>query len=296
MRDLSHAIIGRTIFGADWAGHAAVLAPCADVFLDHTGRKINSVGGGPPEWVPVAHNRRWRRARGTYDEVFFEILRRRRAADDPGSDILGALCQTDLSDREVRENATTTYVAGHITVHLPLAWLWQLVAEHPEVGERLNDELAGLDGRPPGADDLPRLTYVDAVVREALRLYPPLALQARTPLEDDEIGGRLIPSGVRLFISSYISHRHPDYWKDPERFDPERFLDERAAGRPAYAWFPFALGPRECIGIHFAMMELRLVVAAIAQAFRFERVHERPAFTQDIALRPQPGVAVSVVA
>jgi cytochrome P450 len=106
----------------------------------------------------------------------------------------------------------------------------------------------------------------------------------------------LIPKGVRLFISSYISHRHPDYWDEPERFDPERFLDARAAARPAYAWFPFALGPRECIGIHFALMELRLVVAAIAQAFRFERVHDRPGFTQDIALRPVPGVRVRVVA
>ena len=159
------------------------------------------------------------------------------------------------------------------------------------MGEKLQAELAGLDGRPPRADDLPQLPYVDAVVREALRLYPPLALQARTPLQDDAIEGRRIAKGVRLFISSYVSHRHPDYWEDPERFDPERFLDGRAAERPAYAWFPFGLGPRECIGVHFAMMELRLVVAALAQAFRFERVHDRPGFTQDIALRPQPEVS-----
>ena len=296
MRDLSHAIIGRSIFGADWAENAAVLMPAADVFLDHTGLKINSVGGGPPEWIPVAHNRRWRRARRAYDEVFYDILRRRRERGDPGGDILGALCRTDLSDSEVRENATTTYVAGHITVHLPLAWLWQLVAEHPEVGERLRDELVALDGRPPGLDDLPRLPYVDAVVREALRLYPPLSLQARTPLRDDVIEGSRIPSGVRLFISSYVSHRHPDYWDDPERFDPGRFLDGRAAERAPYAWFPFGLGPRECIGIHFALMELRLVVAGIAQAFRFEPVMERPGITQDIALRPQPDVSVRIAA
>jgi cytochrome P450 len=291
MRDLSHAIIGRVLFGADWEANAAVLAPAADVFLDHTGHKINSVGGGPPEWVPTAENRRWRRARQAYDEVFHRLLRERRARSDPGDDYLGALCRMGLSDREVRENATTAYVAGHITVHLPLAWLLQLVAEHPDVGERLRSELGD---RPPALEDLPRLTYVDAVVRETLRLYPPLALQARTPLRDDVIGGHRIPKGVRLFISSYVSHRHPDYWDEPERFDPDRFLDGRAAERAPYAWFPFALGPRECIGVHFALLELRLIVATLAQAFRFEPHAGRPATTQDIALRPVPGVSVRV--
>jgi cytochrome P450 len=290
MRDLSHAIIGRVIFGEDWAANAAVLAPAADVFLDHTGHKINSVGGGPPEWVPTAENRRWRRARQAYDETFYRLLRERRARQDAADDYLGVLSRMDLSDEEVRENATTAYVAGHITVHVPLAWLLQLVAEHPEAGERLRAELGDEE---PGVDDLPRLAYVDAVVRETLRLYPPLALQAREPLRDDVIAGHEIPKGVRLFISSYVSHRHPDYWDEPERFAPGRFLD--GAERAPYAWFPFAFGPRECLGVQLALLELRLIVAMLGQAFRFEPLAARPATTQDIALRPVPGVSVRAV-
>ena len=143
-----------------------------------------------------------------------------------------------------------------------------LLCEHPEAAQRLRAELAAvLAGRAPTLDDLPRLPFAWMVMRESLRLYPPLGLQARSPIVDDDVRRHRIPTGPLVFLSAYTCHRHPDFWDSPKEFDPG-LTEERSAGRPAHAWMPFTLGPRECSRDRLALMEVGLVIAAIAQRYR----------------------------
>jgi cytochrome P450 len=175
-----------------------------------------------------------------------------------------------------------------------LAWTTFLLCRHPEADDRLRAEVAGaLGGRTPTAEDLPRLSYTRRVIEESLRLYPPVWATVRDAIADDEIGDYHIPARSMVILSPYATHRHPDFWPDPEAFDPDRFLPERSAGRPRFAWYPFLGGPHQCIGQEFAMMEMVLAVAMMAQAFHLRlapgaRAEPRPMVT----LRPRGGMPV----
>src|SRR5262249_3699566 len=153
-----------------------------------------------------------------------------------------------LSDTELSDELQALLVAGHTTTASALAWTWHKLSEHPQVRGQIEEESrAVLAGRAPGLDDLPRLGYTRRVIAEVLRLYPPPWLTARTPTEDDELGGYRIPAGSLVLLSPYVTHRHPAVWAAPERFDPNRFAPEASAARPAFAYFPFGGGPRRCI-------------------------------------------------
>src|SRR5205823_677849 len=171
------------------------------------------------------------------------------------------------------------------------AWTFYLLGQHPAAARRLQAEVdAVLDGRPPTLADVPRLTYTLMVFQEALRLYPPGWIISRTPRQDDTIGGYHIPTGSTVVISQYVLHRHPDYWDRPLRFDPERFADR---GAPAY--FPFAAGPRVCIGNNFALLEARLVIATVAQRYRLELVPGHPVEPEPlVTLRPRHGLLMTL--
>ena len=144
-----------------------------------------------------------------------------------------------------------------------------MLSEHPEARELIEEEcLAVLAGRSPRLEDLPRLGDTRRVIEETLRLYPPTWLTARSPGEDDSIDGYAIPAGALVLLSPYLTHRHPEVWDDPERFDPDRFMAARAATRPAFSYFPFGGGPRRCIGSAFATMEMQMIVATVAQHYR----------------------------
>jgi cytochrome P450 len=176
---------------------------------------------------------------------------------------------------------------------LTLSWTISLLCRHPEAADRLRDEVDSLGGRTPAADDLPRLSYTRRVIEESLRLYPPVYATLRDAVADDEIGSYHIPARSMIILCPYVTHRHPDFWPDPEAFDPDRFLPERSADRPRFAWYPFLGGPHQCIGQEFAMMEMVLALAMIARAFRFDlapgaRVEPRAMYT----LRPRDGVPV----
>jgi cytochrome P450 len=144
-----------------------------------------------------------------------------------------------------------------------------VLSEHPEARELIEEEcLAVLGGREPRLEDLPSLAETRRVIEEVLRLYPPTWLTARSPVEDDSLGGYVIPAGALVLLSPYLTHRHPAVWDDPERFDPDRFIPDRAAMRPPFAYFPFGGGPRRCIGSAFATMEMQMIVATVAQRYR----------------------------
>ncbi|MFQ5656411.1 MAG: cytochrome P450, partial [Candidatus Methylomirabilales bacterium] len=201
-----------------------------------------------------------------------------------------------MSEREVRDQVMTLFVAGHEPTATALAWTWYLLLKHPGVEQQLQTELATvLGGRVPTSQDLPKLTYTRMVIDEAMRLYPPTWITARTPIQDDEIGGYHIPANSVVLLSPYVTHRHPAFWEEPDVFDPTRFTPGRVAGRSRYAYFPFGGGPRMCMGKGFALTEALLIVAMVAQAYRLHLVPGHPIGPQPmIALRPRHGVLVTL--
>jgi cytochrome P450 len=302
MDELSRQIMGRSLFGEDWPAHQAAIGPATNVFIDHIQRKMEVRGGGVPAWVPTPRtDRRFNAARTVYDEAVLGVIAERRRTGARGNDMLSGFMELRngegqlLGDQELRDHLTQTFIAGHVTVRNVLAWTWYLLSEHPDAAERLRAELAGvLAGRAPALDDLPRLPFTSMVMHESLRLYPPLGLQARSPIVDDEIRGHRIPAGALAFLSAYVSHRHPDFWERPEEFDPDRFSEARSAGRPEHAWLPFTLGPRECLGIHFALIEVHLVIAAIAQRYRLALIPGARVETEMyLALEPRYGLPMT---
>jgi cytochrome P450 len=243
---------------------------------------------------------RARRPATALHAVVQEIIERRLAApDDDRDDLLALLLAArdeDTGERMdptlLRNQVLTLFVAGHETTSNALAWTWYLLSTNPGVAERLRVELAqALGGRTPTIDDLPQLRYARMVVEESMRLYPPAWATSRNPTEDDEIDGVRIAKGTLVFLSPYLTHRHPDFWPHPERFEPERFEPERVKDRHRFAYFPFGGGPHLCIGETFAMTEATLVLATLAQRFRLDLApgaHVEPAPL--VTLRPRDGL------
>jgi cytochrome P450 len=169
-----------------------------------------------------------------------------------------------------------------------------LLAQHPQVGAQVRGEVSSvLAGRAPTLADLPRLALTRRVIDETLRLYPPVAAIAREAYGPDEIDGYAIPAKSGVMMSPYVTHRHPAFWQDPERFDPDRFTPENSATRPRFAYFPFSGGPRLCIGETFALMEAQLIVAMMLQRYRLTLVDPRPLVPEPtLTIRPRGGLVM----
>ena len=197
-----------------------------------------------------------------------------------------------MTDQQVKDEVLTLLTAGHETTGAALAWGWSLLGQHPKVQIDVHDEAhARLQGRGATFDDLPHLPLARAVFEEALRLYPPAYGQAREAIEADEIHGFAIPAKATIALCQYVTHRHPDFWEQPEAFQPERFLPAQAATRPRFAYFPFGGGPRVCIGNSFALTEGTLVLATVLQKFWVELVAGHPVVPDTpFTLRPKYGV------
>jgi cytochrome P450 len=170
-----------------------------------------------------------------------------------------------MTEQQLRYEMWTLLNAGHETTATTLGFAFGLLSLHPEARERVEAEADGLDTSTPEVSDLPALAFTERVVRETLRLYPPAWGTGRECLEDDELDGFRIPAKSIVTTLFYVTHEHPDYWEAPGRFDPDRFLPGRSAGRPAEAWTPFGLGGRRCIGEDFALMEATFAIALVAR-------------------------------
>jgi cytochrome P450 len=190
----------------------------------------------------------------------------------------------------------TFLLAGHETTALSLSWTWYLLSQNRSVEATLEQELRKvLGGRMPNFSDLPQLCYAEAVIKESMRLYPPAWSLARTAAKDCEIASYRIPAGANVVMSQWIMHRDPRFYEDPERFNPERWFSEATQRLPRFAYFPFGGGARLCIGASFAMMEAVLLLAAIAQKFRFELVPGHPIIpVPSITLRPKYGMKMTL--
>ena len=250
-----------------------------------------------PRWWPSPANFRFRRAAKVLDGLVFGIIEeRRKQAPATHGDLLELLMAaryddgTGMTDRQLRDEVMTIVLAGHETTANALTWTWTLLSQHPEVARKLQAEVDTVLGdRVPTIEDVPKLRYVAMVVQEAMRLYPPVWVFERQALEDDVICGYAIPKGTVVAVSPYVLHRNPRYWDNPEGFDPERFsaksLAESVERRPKHAYLPFSVGPRQCIGNSFALMEAQIIVAMTAQRFR-------PSLVPGHRVEPDPKVTL----
>jgi cytochrome P450 len=221
--------------------------------------------------APFPAKYRWRRANARFDALTDAVIEEYRHAPEGRTGMLALLHSVrdeqtgaPLEYREIRDSVLTMLVAGTETTATTLAWAFHVLSEHPDVEERLHAEVDEvLDGRCAQYADLPRLRYTARVISETLRLYPAGWLSARTTTEPAPLGGRLIPKGATILVSPYAVHRNPANFPDPERFDPDRWLPERAAETAAGAFIPFMSGHRKCIGDTFALTEAALALATL---------------------------------
>lgn len=275
MMRLAMSIIARTMFSFDIGRESIEAARAFSYVLENMSKRSASMVDIPLS-IPTPANRRFNKSIEILDDFIYGIIDRRMR--DPGDkmDLLSILINArdpqtgeGMSRRQLRDEVITIFFAGHETTAQALTWCWYLLAQHPEVETKLHEEVDRvLGGRALTLEDAHGLEYTTMVVQEAMRLYPPVWLYVRQSLGEDELGGYKIPTDSMIILSPYLTHRHPDYWEDPEKFDPERFTPERSAGRHRYAYFPFGGGPRICLGNNFAMLEATIAVAMTAQRFK----------------------------
>ncbi|MYV65011.1 cytochrome P450, partial [Streptomyces sp. SID2131] len=248
----------------------------------------------PRDW-PTPGNRRAAAVHRALYEVCDRIIAERRdsgRAPDGGDDLLTLLVGAESAEdgsfdaTELREQVLVFLLAGHETTATSLGFALHLLGLHPEAQKRAQEEVDRvLAGRVPGAADLDALPYVTQVLKEAMRLFPAAPVIGRRAVAATEIGGVAVPAGADVLVAPWVTHRHPDYWEDAERFDPDRFTPEAEAARPRYAWFPFGGGPRACIGQHFSMLESVIALAMILQRYGFEAVDTEVPLTSAITLQ-----------
>jgi cytochrome P450 len=287
-------VAAAVLFGAEIRAEADAVGQALDVALSETVRRVYALLP-LPTFVPTAANRRLRRALGCLHVLVERLIeRRRRTAQAPG-DLLDGLLQ-GLDGRPLRDEVITFLLAGHETTANALTWTFWLLGRHPEIATRLRAELdAALGDRAATLDDLPRLGYARMVLEEAMRLYPPVWVVDRNTVADDVIGDYRIAKGTLVMMSQYVTHRHPAFWPDPERFNPDRFAPEAAKARPRYAYFPFIGGPRMCIGAQFALTEATLILACLARRFALAPIAGQPVEPNaSITLRPRHGAPMRV--
>ena len=304
MMQATLTIISRTLFSSDAEhladvvrrgveGYQAEVRPTLADFL------------GVPQWL----SRRGRlrasaRALSEFDITIHRLIETRiQSLDASPNDLLGRLlAERDeetsgrLSIQEVRDEVITSFMAGHETTAQALTWAWYLISQHPAEEGKLHAEIeAVLGGRPPAYEDLAKLTYTRMIIEEAMRLYPPAHTISRTPLADDEICNLRIPKGAVVLISPWVLHRHHRLWDRPDIFEPTRFAPEHAAARSRFSYLPFGAGPRFCIGAAFAMAEMMLMLAAVAQRYSLRLAPGHQVEPQGlIMLRPRYGLTMTI--
>jgi len=255
-------------------------------------------------WAAYKRYRMRQRFRDLTSAIDRLIAKRTHEKTSERDDLLGRLMRErdsasrqPLSVKEIHTQIITVIGAGHQSVALGLTWIWYLLSLHPDAEALVHAELETvLGGRSPSVEDITRLPYTRMIIEESLRLYPPFPIMAwRGALADDEVCGVKIPRGVTVTIAPWLLHRHAKLWDFPDRFDPERFSPQRSAGRSRYAYLPFGTGPRVCIGASFAMMEITLILATLAQRYRLRILPDHPVEPQGlVTLGPRYGLKVTV--
>lgn len=301
MTEVTLEIVLRTLFGSlddetERAGRAI-----AD-FMHAFEKEIRSPRRLMPRWLPSRTRRRMEAARSTLDSIVNGIISVRRASGEDRDDLLGRLLAArdedgrGMDDQQLRDEAITVFAAGHETTAVALTMALWLLARHPEVQDALVAELdLVLDGRRPTLEDVRELELLDAVVKETMRLYPPVWAVGRAAVERLRVDGHDIEPGDQILLPEWLVHRDPRLWIGPEAFRPRRWLNGETDELPRFAYFPYAGGPRVCIGSHYAHLEALLVLATWLQRLRVAPDPSSPlALMPAVTMRPRAGLGLHV--
>jgi cytochrome P450 len=304
MQHLAMGIAAETLMGVDVDGTTfAVVNQASEVFTADFAWRFEQLFA-LPYWVPTVRNRAYRSALRRLERVVFDIIERKRSHPSAESDdLLGRLLRardeddgSGMTDRQLRDEVMTLFLAGHETTANALTWTLYLLAGHPQIAARVRNELRHVIGdREPATADVPRLPFTARVLRESMRLYPPAYAIGREAVRDTTIAGHAVRRGTTVILPQWAVHRDPAHYDRPTEFDPDRWTPEFEASLPRYAYFPFGGGPRVCIGNTFAELEATLVLAVLVPRFRCEldpahRVDLWPSVT----LRPRQGIRATL--
>ncbi|WP_058364946.1 cytochrome P450 [Haloparvum sedimenti] len=316
MMSLTVEVAAEALFGVDVTEFEDAVSDALGAVMDHVERRSRRPVD-VPVWLPTPGNRRYRRALATLEEVADAVVDRQLAAADsdgatdgerpertdepadagPGPNVVRLLRESDEADasrEQLRDEVVTLLLAGHETTALTLTYACHQLGRHPEVAERLRAEVDDVLGdRDPTVADLAELDYTERVVKETMRLYPPVHELLREPTEDVTLGGYRIPAGSTVSFQQWVLHRDPAVYDAPTEFRPERWTEELTDSMPAFSYFPFGGGPRRCVGDRFAMMEARLVLATLARDWTFDPLGDL-SFAPSITLRPDGPVEMRV--
>jgi cytochrome P450 len=301
MMRLTLDIVSKTLLDADVGEAADEVGSAVSLLL----REINARISTPLSFLlgSASRNAGARAAMATLDGIIMRIIRERRESKTDAGDLLSMLLAAQeegtgegMSDAQVRDEVMTIFLAGHETTANALAWALYLLARHPDSYRRLRAEAtAVLAGRAATANDIPRLGFALQVLKESLRLYPPAYLTSRLAVRDVVMGGHRIRAGTDVIVNICAMHRRPEYFPDPDRFDPDRFEAAAEKNLPRGAYVPFGAGARICIGNNFAMMEGQLILATLAQRVDFSLAVDREIAPEPlVTLRPAGGVPMRV--
>ena len=303
MMRLTLSIAGKTLFDIDVASQAAEVGRALTHVMDSFWMTMLPFAQAM-ERLPLGPMSRAKKARERLDAIIYGFIAERRARPTDRGDLLSMLLLAQdeddgsvMTDRQVRDEAMTIFLAGHETTANALTWTWYLLSQSLEDEAKLHAEVDRvLQGRLPTMADLPSLPFVERVVTEAMRLYPPAWIIGRRAIEPYEIGGYVAPARSILLMSQWVTQRDARFFSEPERFHPDRWTPEFKAALPKFAYFPFGSGPRQCIGESFAWMELVLVVATFAQRWKLQLVPGHPVAPQPlVTLRTKHGMKMNLV-
>lgn len=298
MMKIALEIVARTLFATDVTADIRQINDEVNVIMGLYNYLIALPQAESYLHWPIPGLIRFRKARARLDALVYRMIAERRAANEDRGDLLSMLLvgrdngdasDPGMSDRQLRDEVITIFLAGYETVANALTWTWYLLSQNPAAEERMRQEIESvLQERPATLDALQQLRYTEMVFSESMRLYPPAWAMGRQANQIVELGPYRLPAGTYFFFSQYVLQRSPEYFPDPLRFEPQRFTPDQKAARPRFAYFPFGGGPRQCIGESFAWMEGVLVLATIAQRWRFRMVAgQRVDVQPKITLRPK---------
>lgn len=302
MMSLTLEIVAKTLFGIDDVGRTDKLGKAVTIAQTWLFRKDNSAFP-LPENFPTPRNIEFKRAMTFLDNTIFGIIDGRIQRKEFPNDLLTMLLLAEdeegkkMGPQQLRDEALTLFLAGHETTSNALSWTLYLLSQDSKVESKFHAELdSALGGRPPTVSDIPNLQYTDMILSESMRLYPPAWILPRISVGEDHLpSGAVLPKGVEVEVSQWAVHRNPEFFPDPEHFDPERFSPKAKDERPQFSYFPFGGGTRRCIGESFAKMEGVLLLATLAQRYRFELKKGEKVIPEPlITLRPKGGLKMTL--
>ncbi len=302
MMKITLQIIAKTMLSADFKTEAKSVGVSLTYLLKALEERVLR-GINFPLWVPTPANTEFKNKRKVLDALIYKLISDRRKTGHQKGDLLDMLMESRyedngeaMPDKLLRDELMTIFLAGHETTATALTWTFYLLAKHPEVYQKLKKEVKDVVGEGELTfQHIHQLKYTKACINECMRLYPPVWVIGRRATEDNMVGDYLITKDTSVLISPYIVHRNPAYWKNPDVFDPERWETEEVKQMDKFAYFPFAAGPRMCIGNNFALLEADIILTKVIQQFDFSFIGEsEPEMDPTLTLRVKQGMPMQI--